>query len=70
MPVGAVGGGGAGDGLMGEGEVVGAGGVPEGDCVGREILISIRIVMGLAKVGVKGNIQSHRQRCARRQPPR
>lgn len=69
MPVGAVGGGGAGDGGVGEGEVVRAGGVPEGDCVGREILVGVRIVTGLAKVGVRG-LQSHRQRCARRRPPR
>lgn len=67
MPVGAVGGGGAGDGRVGEGEVVGAGGVPEGDCVGREVLW----VLGIAVVlGEGGRLQSHRQRCARRQLPR
>ena len=68
MPVGAVGGGGAGDGGVGEGEVRGAGGVPEGDCVGGEVLW----VLGIAVVkGEKGEgLQSHRQCCARHQLPR
>lgn len=54
MPVGAVGGGGAGDGGVGEGEVRGAGGVPEGDCVGGEVLWVLGIAVVKGEKGEKG----------------
>lgn len=51
MPVGAVGGSGAGDGGVGEGEGVGAGGVPEGDGIGGEVLWVLGIVAVLVNWG-------------------
>jgi hypothetical protein len=43
MPVGAVGGGRARDGGYGEGEWVGAGGMPEGDGIGGEVLLIVNL---------------------------